>query len=194
MSVPITPQLNHKQTKSRSSNDYLLEILDQIHRHILSGWNIEQVIILIGSTIMSPRETYVIDLRCLKRAVDGVSDDKGRIIRRVMQCLFIDPFLSDLPPPLAPTNCHMVLKVDKENVATNPSSFFVPRLQFYLSKRGSRFTLNINNTEVVADEKETIYMASPKPFKAVYCSSPVKSSKQSATARPPRDFLDTIAL
>ena len=156
------------------------------------GWLVEQVVILVGSTIMSPRETYVIDLSSLKSDKNGFEDDKGRCMRKVMQTLFIDPFLSDLPPPLAPTNCHVVLKVEKATVAANPSSFFVPRLRFYLCKRGSRFTLKIMNDDTAGDFSETVYMSSPRPFKAVFGASPEETRRAPTTA--PRDFLDTITL
>ena len=190
VSVPLTPQLTLKQNKSQSCTSYLLEIMDQIHSHIKSGWQVEQVIILIGSTIMSPRETYVIDLVKLKSVTGGFHDDKGRCLRKVMQSLFIDPFLCDLPAPLAPTNCHFVLKVNKACVAENPSSFFVPRLRFYLCKRGTRFTLKVQNVEDIQECSETVYMSSPKPFKAVFGSSP-DEKKKTFTNRP-RDILDTI--
>lgn len=156
----------------------------------MAGWQIEQVIILIGSTLMSPRETYIIDLVELKSETGGFHDDKGRCLRKVMQCLFIDPFLCDLPAPLAPTNCHVVLKVNKACVTENPSSFFVPRLRFYLCQRGTRFTLKVKNVEEIQESTETVYMSSPRPFKAVFLSSP--EEKKKVFANRPRDILDTI--
>ena len=190
--MPLTPQLTLKENKSRSTNNFLIEIVDQVHSHILTGWHVQQVIILIGSTIMSPRETYVIDISSLRSEIEGSDDDKGRCLRKVMQCLFIDPFLSDLPAPLSPTNCHVVLKVDKATVAENPSSFFVPRLRFYLCKRGSRFTLKITNKEIAEESLETVYMSSPRPFKSVFGSSPEGKRKAAGPASRPRDILDTI--
>lgn len=136
---------------------------------------------------MSPKETYIINISSLESNETGQNDPKDRVIRKIMQNLFIDPYMNDLSNPLSPTNCHFVLNVSKASVSENPSLFFVPKLRFNLSKRGSQFKLNLRNSEIV-NEEESIYLSAPHPFKAVFCTDSEKCGVRNGFT----DLLDTI--
>ena len=185
----MTPVLNVKKSKAKDSVSYLTEVLDQIKCHMLNGWKINQVLLIIGSTPMSPRESYTIDVSCLENS-DQSDNDKGKCLRKIMQSLFIDSFLNNLPAALPLSNCYFFIQVDRQCVEENPSSFFEPRLRFYLTGRGLKFNLRLSNSNVTETEGEKIYMAPSKPFRGVKTfTGNTPCAKQDTK---PRDFLDTI--
>ena len=148
----------------------------------------------MGTTIMSPKETYIINTEGLGYCENGVVGTSGKSLRRIMQFLFIDSFLNNLPSSLVFSNCYILLNVEKSSVLAAPSSFFVPRQRFHVPSRGLKFTLNLSTREGGSDlESGNLYMAAPRPFRGAksFTGNTPCASKESGLSRP-LDFLDTI--
>ena len=186
MSVPITPKQTLTSQKHHSQFQYLLELQREIRSHItLQGWDIKQVILLLGNTVVSPKEQYVIDISSFNSTTQcSARTEHAKFVLKIMQTLFIDPFLDSLPATLPFTNCFLMLNVDKTTVLKSPSKFFEPKLRFSIPKRGLRYTLNLSNNEAESCvDSDSVYMAAPRPF---------KNSAATLARKQPRDFLDTI--
>ncbi|XP_076442940.1 uncharacterized protein LOC143281587 [Babylonia areolata] len=134
------PQGNGKAHQSHNKAKTVISSLDQVFSEILTAFEIcpeiQQALILFGSSSVTPKESYVIKLPHICPEADNVP------LRTSKQALFrhlvAEQVLSS-DAALGPTNVYVVLCAPRSAALSG----FVPKLGFKIPTRGYCLTLNM---------------------------------------------------
>ncbi|XP_077990048.1 MAD2L1-binding protein-like [Glandiceps talaboti] len=150
-----------------------LETIDEHFQHLDDVFQITQVtrvMILFGSTAVTPKEMYLVNLHNLHRNYGsaGVTSKSG--IRCLMRALITNVVLSEADS-LCQTNVLVLVEAHRDSGL----NWFKPKLSFKTPSRGKQFEIKFASThsdEEVEDENaqfydddDLVWFQAPKPIK-----------------------------
>ena len=109
------------------------KILEEL-MHTVEQQQVQKVLVMFGSTIVSPKETIIIEPK-VKVNKDGTTSEKyvKNACRSLMRTIVTSEVFWDLPT-LAPVNIFILISLaDNQKYSSN---IFLPKLNFRLPKRG----------------------------------------------------------
>jgi len=117
-----------------------LETLFQsVHDVMTSGETVKQVLIILGSNIVAPRESYLLTFPT--EFYEGSSLSRQSCISRLFQVLYEQDFLGSVKPLKACTTLHVLFLMPRDSQFQHFN--IVPKLSFRVPVIGSRFDVNI---------------------------------------------------
>lgn len=122
--------------------------LDEIFSHIIQAFDncpeIRQVIFILGSTHVSPKESYLINLPTLNRN----TDTDGLPVKTCIKSLFRQLIMQDIlenSKPIGTTNLIVLISAPRDSGI----EWFLPKPIFKPPERGVQYVLNLNCKEVI---------------------------------------------
>lgn len=127
----------HQSQKTDGILSHLSQLFDQTQKTFEKCPEIEQVAIVFGSTVMSPKESIVINFPPSCADADCVPFQTGK--RLLFKQMMEQDVLGSLPVTLGPTNLMLTLSAPR----ACPVQWFLPKIALKAPKRGAVVTLNL---------------------------------------------------
>ena len=133
--LPTTKSVQQQKTDSTIAS--LTNLFEQIRKTFEKCPEIEQVAVVFGSTVMTPKESYVINFPPPCADADHIPFASCK--RILFRQIFEQDILGALGKSLPPTNMSVILSAPR----SCPVSWFLPKMSLAAPKRGTVTTFNL---------------------------------------------------
>lgn len=112
---------------------------------LIQSYNVQKVLVIIGSTVVSPTESIVINNYIRKNYPE--STNNKALCRRLMMNLTMNDDINDLPK-LSMKKVYILVKIDKAIPYSDESDIFLPKHNFKQPSRGVIHQINLKCKDV----------------------------------------------
>ncbi|XP_031558462.1 MAD2L1-binding protein-like [Actinia tenebrosa] len=165
---PTVSSRNDSKKRIQLYND--LKCLFQNVEHLFSSSTVSSVVLVFGSTAVSPKESYVINFQTNVNSIKGSNDIKSessqkRLSRKLIRTLVMNQELRSFKE-ISSTPLLVFVRVPR----SVENSWFKPKQSFKIPWRGNFCRILVKDTEMTEEEEaireeDLVWLQAPVPIK-----------------------------
>ena len=191
-SQPLRPGGKQIGRMKRDNTIKNLSIISSAIRDVFSTCRVNCVVLVLGSTIVSPKETFLISIGTdvyegtdplVDSSHSDVLNPNGAVVRRFLRDVVTNENLNELPSLSSLQNIQILLNLEVTcKLNDELSEIFVPKMNFHLSTRGSFHSFHLTSTlnEPMLDWQSILVRCNENSTKGLWYASklPMKGFKE----------------